>query len=115
MRKMAFVLALILALSIPLSVQAVEPRAILVLPEITVSATTAKCSVNAIGNNSSEYLKATIRLYRDNLLIGSWYVDGYGSINWETRKTVPLNYTYTLTVDLTVDGVAVPQASAVSQ
>ena len=112
MRKIAFVLAVILVLSMPLSVLAVQPREITVYPTISVNATLATFSVQATGNNMSEYLKATIRLYRDNLLIGSWYVDGYGYIDFTETKVVRSGYTYKVTVDLTVNGVAVPQASA---
>ena len=112
MKKIAFVLAVIFVLSMPLSIQAAQPRAITVFPEISVNGTTATCTVRAIADNMSEYLEATIRLYRGSTLIATWYEDGYGYINWTQTKTVLSGYTYKLTVDLTVDGDAVPQATA---
>ena len=112
MKKIALLLAVVLVLSMPLSVQAAEPRAISVFPEISVKGTTATCKVIAMGNNTSEYLEATIRLYRAGNLIATWYEDGYGYINWTKTRNVPQGYTYTLTVDVSVNGNAVPQVSA---
>lgn len=112
MKKIAFVLAIVMVLSMPLSAKAAEPRMTTVYPTISVNATLATFGVQAIGDNMSEYLKATIRLYRENTLIGSWYVDGYGYIDFSETKSVRSGYTYKLTVDLTVDGVAVPQVTA---
>ena len=112
MKKITFVLAIVLILSVPLSVQAAEPRVTTVYPTITLSGTTATCKVVAMGNDTSEYFEATIRLYRAGNLIATWYEDGYGYINWTKTRNVPQGYTYTLTVDLTVDGDAVPQVSA---
>lgn len=112
MRKIAFVLAIILVLSLPLSVQAAQPRAISIVPRINVNGSTATCTVTAVADNISEHLEATIKLYRGSTLIATWYEDGYGYINFKETKTVLSGYTYKLTVDLTVDGVAVPQATA---
>ena len=112
MKKIAFILAIVLVLSVPLPVKAAEPRAITVYPTITLDGTTATCKLRAIADNTSEYLEATIRLYRAGNLIATWYEDGYGYINWTKTRNVPQGYTYTLTVDLTVDGDAVPQVSA---
>lgn len=112
MRKIAFILAIVLILSVPLSVQAAEPRMITVHPTISLNGTTVTCAVTAVADNMSEYLEATIRLYRAGNLIATWYEDGYGYINWTKTRNVPQGYTYTLTVDVTVDGNAVPQISA---
>ena len=112
MKKIAFVLAIVLVLSMPLSVQAVQPRMISVVPGISLKGTTVTCNVTAAADNMSEYLEATIRLYRAGNLIATWYEDGYGYIDWTKTRNVPQGYTYTLTVDLTVDGDAVPQVSA---
>ena len=112
MRKIAFILAIVLILSIPLSVQAVEPKMTSIHPRISLDGATVTCTVTAVADNMSEYLEATIRLYRAGNLVATWYEDGYGYINWTKTRNVPQGYTYTLTVDLTVDGDAVPQVSA---
>lgn len=112
MKKIAFFLAVILVLSIPLSIQAVEPRMITVYPRISLNGTTATCTVTAVGNNTSEYFDATIKLYRENTLLYTWYASGYGYIDFTRTRGVPSGYTYKLVVDLTVDGVAIPQVTA---
>lgn len=112
MKKIAFVLAIVLVLSVPLPVKAAEPRAISVHPRISLDGATVTCTVTAMGNNTSEYFEATIRLYRAGNLIATWYEDGYGYINWTKTRNVPQGYTYMLTVDVSVNGNAVPQVSA---
>jgi len=115
MKRIALVLAVIIVLSMPLSVQAVQSRAISITPEVSVSGTTATCNVTVMADNMSQYLEATIKLYRGSTLIATWYEEGYGYIRFRETKTVLSGYTYKLTVDLTVDGVAVPQATATSR
>ena len=115
MKKIALILAVVIVLSLPLSVEAAQPRAISVLPEIIVNGTTATCYVTAVADNMSEHLEATIKLYRGNILIATWYEDGYGYIDFTETQTVPSGFIYKLTVDLKVEGVAVPQATATSR
>ena len=112
MKKIAFVLAVILVFSIPLSVQAAQPRAISIVPEITLEGTSLTCYVSAAADHISEHLEATIRIYRENTLIYTWYASGYGYIDFTRTRGAPSGYTYRMTVDLTVDGVAIPQATA---
>ena len=115
MKRIALILAVIIVLSMPLSVQAAQSRMISVLPEITVDGTTATCKVRAAADHMSEHLEATIKLYRGNILLATWYEDGYGYIDFTETKTVLSGHIYKLTVDLTVDGVAVPQVTATSR
>jgi len=112
MKKIALILAVILVFSFPVSVQAVAPRAISVFPHISLNDTTVTYSVNAAGNNMSEYLEATIKLYRNNIWIGTWTVEGYGYIHFTKDTAAVTGSTYQMAVDLTVDGVAIPRATA---
>ena len=112
MKKIALVLAALLVLSLPLSIQAAEPRMISVFPHIDVNDTTVTYSVNAAGNNMSEYLEATIKLYRNNIWIGTWTVEGYGYIHFTKDTAAVTGSTYQMAVDLKVDGVAIPRATA---
>ena len=78
-----------------------------------LAAATATCTVQAIGNNTSEYFEATIKLYRDNIWIGTWHEDGYGYILFTRNIAALSGSTYKLVVDVKVDGVAIPRATAI--
>lgn len=107
MRKIALVLAVIMVLmSLPVSAMAAEPRAISIVPGITFNGTTAICEVSIVGNNMSDDLAATIRLYRGNTVIATWFANGDGYIDFSRTKIVTAGYTYTLTVSLTYNGEA---------
>lgn len=113
MRKMAFVLAVVLlvtTLSVP--ALAAQPRAITVVPSITVNGTSAKCDVTCSANYITDELVAIIRLYRGSTLIATWREQGEGYIIFSETKSVTSGYKYTLTVDLTVNGNPCPTASA---
>lgn len=107
MRKTALVLAIVMLLTaLAAPVMAAEARITSIAPEITFDGTTANCSVIIGGNNTSEKLEATMKLYRGSTLIATWTAEGNGYIIWSATKTVTRGYTYKLTVTLTVDGVA---------
>lgn len=112
MRKTALVLALVLLMTSVLAIpaSAVEPRVTTAVPGITVNGTTATCSLQAAANSTSDYLEATIKLYRGSTKIATWYADGYGYLSFSESKTVTSGYTYTMKVDLTVNGVDFPVA-----
>lgn len=109
MRKLALLMAIVLALSAPLSAMAVTPRAIDIVPSITIDGTKAICSVYAQGDTAYQYLEATIKLWRGPSCIATWNEENYGYIDFSVTKNISWGFTYKLTVDLTVDGVAQPQ------
>ena len=113
MKKIALLLAMILILSQPLSAQSVHPRAITVYPEICVNGDSGTCHVTAVADNMSEYLEAKIKIYRDNIWIGTWNETGYGYILFSEDIAVLSGSTYKLVVDVKVDGVAIPRATAI--
>lgn len=113
MRKKALVLVFVLLLSmaLPMSVAAAQPRTISIIPELTIEGTTATCNVAATANNTSEHLRATIKLWREGTCISTWIAEGDGYIFFSKMyPVIPGGYTFKLTVDLTVDGVPFPQA-----
>ena len=113
MRKMSLFLALVLLLTsvfaIPAS--AAEPRMTTAIPGLSVNGTTATCSLRAAGNSTSDYLEATIRLYRGSTKIATWYADGYGYLGFSESTTVATGYTYTMKVEMTVNGESFPVAN----
>lgn len=106
MRKIALLTALVILLVIPTSVQAAEPRLITPSLNLSYNQSIATCTVNIIGESTSDYLRATIKLWRGNSCIETWEETGYGYIFFSETATVIRGYVYTLTVDLTVNGVA---------
>lgn len=111
MRKIALLLALVILVSMPLSAQAVMPRTLSIHPGISYNGNVASCSARIVGNSTSEYLEATIKLWRGNSCIKTWEEAGNGYIFFfETAKIIP-GITHTLTVDLWVNGVAQDRVS----
>lgn len=121
MRRM-FSLVLVMALmvgvfALPASAAevaaAADPRAITVIPDLSIDGNLATCEFTAVGNSSSDYLVATIELCKGNLPIVTWGAVGYGHIFFSQPATIVPGYTYTLKVTLTVNGtsVYVPQVS----
>lgn len=110
MRKVSLVLAMVLLLSmLAVPTMAAEPRIVTIIPSIAFEGTTAKCGVSMVGNMATDELEATIRLYRGNTLIATWYAEGNGYIFFSKEKVVTKGYNYKLTVDLTINGEACSQ------
>ena len=111
MRKIALFLALVMLVSIPLSARAATPRTLSIYPGISYNGNVATCTARIVGNSTSEYLEATIKLWRSNSCIKTWEETGNGYIFFfETAKVIP-EITHTLTVDLKVNGVAQDRVS----
>ena len=104
MRKLALFLAIILVISVPLTVSA-TPRALSIRPSLTFEGTTATCYVMVVGNNMSEHIEVTMTLKYGNSVVASWYNDGYGYVWLEEYATVTRGRTYTLYIEVTVNDV----------
>ena len=112
MRKIALFLSVVMLMSVfALPALAAEPRMSTVVPELTIEGTTAKCNVQVVGESTSDVVKATIKLWRGNTCIATWNRESNGYIFFSQTKTITAGYTYTLTVDATVDGTVFPRAS----
>ena len=111
MRKIALLTALVILLVIPTSVQAAEPRLITQSLNLSYNQSVATCTANIIGESTSDYLEATIKLWRGNSCIKTWEETGYGYIFFSKTATITPGSTHTLTVDLWVNGVAQDRVS----
>lgn len=112
MRKMALFLAVVLLLSVfALPAQAAQPRISSVIPELTISGNTATCNVQVIGDDTSDVVKATIKLWRGSTCVATWNRQSTGYIFFSQTKNVATGYTYTLTVDASVNGESFPRVS----
>ena len=105
MKKVALLLALIMVLMIPVSAQAVTPRAANIIPSITYSGAKATCSVQIVDGNPSNYIEATIKFWKGTVCLETWEVSGYGVVIFSDTATALKGCTYKLTVDATVNGV----------
>lgn len=104
MRKIAFLLAIILVISAPLSVFA-APRALTINPVLDFEGTTAFCEATAVGNNTSEYIEVTMKLKWGIFTLETWTASGYGYVYMLEEHSVNKGWTYKLVVEVTVDGV----------
>lgn len=111
MRKLSFLLALILVLSVPIQVFAAESRDFWVGPNLTFSGTTANCSVSFYGNNVSEYIVVTLKLFQGNNLVKQWSKAGSGGVSLSGTCTVTKGVTYRLTAEVMINGTYVPTHS----
>ena len=111
MRKIALILAVVLVMSsLMVPAMAAEPKMVTVVPGLTFNGTTATCELRAVGNYLTDDLVATIRLYRGSTLIATWNTEADGYLFFSDTKTVTKGYSYTLKVDLTINGVDFPVA-----
>lgn len=105
MRRMALFLAIILVISMPLSVSA-APRALSINPTLGFTGTTAECEVIVVGDNTSEYIEVSLKLMRGSYCVASWNASGYGYVYMYKEASVTKNVTYTLVAQVTVNNVA---------
>lgn len=106
MRKLSFILVLILVMSIPLQAYAVESRYMWVGPKLTFSGTTANCEVEFVGNNVSDYIVVTLKLFNGNNLVKQWSRAGSATVSLSSSCTVTKGVTYTLTCEVMVNGTS---------
>lgn len=105
MKKTALLLAIILLISMPLSVSAAS-NALTINPTLGFTGTTAECEVMVVGNNTSELIEVTMKLMRGTYCEASWNSSGYGYVYMYEEENVTKNITYTLVIEVTVNGVA---------
>lgn len=111
MKKLAFLMALLLIVSIPVSANAVEVRAIHIIPSITFQDDVAYCSIEFYGDSQSDQITAKIKLYEDGVFKAGWPVSGYGSFTFSRQAYATRGCTYTLVVEATINGVERPPYS----
>ena len=111
MRKIALFLAIVIALSVPLTAHAAEERMLSIYPEITFSGTTANCAVAVTGNYANDDIDVVIKLWRGSTCLRTWYASGEGYVFWDDTATVTKGKTYDLSVDVTINNVTKPRVS----
>ena len=104
MRKVALLMAIILVVSMPLTVSA-APRALGINPTLAFDGTTATCEVAVVGNNMSEHIQVVMKLMHGNTCVKAWMNDDYGYVYMLTYANVTKGQTYTLRIEVSVNGV----------
>ena len=104
MRITALLLAVVLLISMPVSVFA-EPRALTIRPTLSFDGTTATCEATVVGNDTSEYIEVTMTLKWGIFTIEKWTASGYGYVYMNEQHAVNSGWTYKLVVEVTFDGV----------
>lgn len=111
-KGIAVLLVLSVMLSLPLSANAIE-RSARVIPSLIFQGTTAISEVCIYGNNCTEQIDATIKLWYRNRCLETWTVSGTGYIMFSGTATVAVEKgkTYRLSVDAAFDGDVQPTVS----
>ena len=110
MRRLALFLAIILIITMPLSVSAAT-RATTINPTIGFSGTTAECEVVVVGNYSTDYIEVTMKLMRGSSCVDIWKATGYGYLYLYKETNVLRNVTYTLVAEVKINNVALTPVS----
>ena len=105
MRKVALLMAIVLIISMPLTVSA-APRALGISPFLEFEGTTATCEVEVVGNNVSEHIEVIMKLMHGTSCVKAWMNEGNGHVYMLAYANVIRGQTYTLLIEVKVNGVA---------
>ena len=106
MKRRVLSLALLAMLVLSLTAQAVTPYALRGTPKLSISGTTATCSVNLESSDPDDELKVTLALWCGDNIVDSWTETGYGEVSIKETCTVVKGNTYDLVMMPVVNGVA---------
>ena len=109
MKKAALLIAFLFLISVPAS--ASSPRMITANPVLSFSETTANCSCYVSEGTNHDYVVVTMKLQCGNTVIKQWTQSGAGSVYMSKNVTVTKGETYTLTLDVMVNGTSRSQYS----
>ena len=98
-------MAIIFVISMPLSISAAS-RALSIRPSLTFEGTTAACEVAVVGNNMSEHIEVVMKLMHGTSCVKAWMNDDYGYVYMLAYANVIRGQTYTLLIEVKVNGVA---------
>lgn len=109
MRKKTIALALALALVLGITAQAAQPWAVVGKPSLSFSGTTAYCSGSARADNTNDTVVVIAQLYHGGEVLGTWKSTGKGYAKASGTAKVTSGKSYTLTVDVMINGVGQPR------
>lgn len=106
------IITLVLILVVPITAFAATPRSLLVIPQITFQGRTATCALTVTTESTDNQITATIKLWDGDNCLETWNASGAGYLFFDENYTVKHAGEFTLTADVTINGVARPQVSA---
>ena len=104
MQKRILLFILLLTLLFTVAAQAISPRADTMAPSLSFKGNLATCVVEVIASNSSSDIYVEAELLQDGDSYRNWTGSGTGSLHFSRVATVTKGHTYTLEVDVTIDG-----------
>lgn len=104
MKKRILALILLLAILLPVSVQAIDMRAHKISPSFSISGTTATCSVVVRADSSDDDIILEVEIQEDGFLFRHWTTTGSDYLVFNKTATVKKGKTYTMYVDVTING-----------
>ena len=90
---------------------AASPRVAQVVPGISFSGTTATCTVFIAAEQMTDDIDAVIKLWEGSRCIETWKRSSVGDLAFSGEASVTRGKTYKLTVDVTLEGKALPEFS----
>ena len=105
MKKRVFSLVLLSIMVLSLTAQAAT-FALSGKPKLTISGTTATCSVEYVSSNADDELRVTLTLWCGESIVDKWTESGYGEVVIEETCKVVKGNTYDLVMMPVVNGVA---------
>lgn len=108
---MLVILVLIITMSVTVvSAASDDSRMISYHPSLSISGSTASCEAIYYGQ-TDDNVKVTLTLKRGNARLNTWTASGQGFICMSESCTVTPGLTYTLVMNVTVNGVPKPSIS----
>lgn len=107
-RLLSFLLVLVLVVSMTLSVSAASPRILSIAIDLSFENNIAHCRLDVSGNQLTDSISATIKLYRGNTCVQTWERSASGFLNFSEYFPAIANAEYTLEAVVTVNGVTEP-------
>lgn len=109
MKKRMISLTLVVVMLLSVTAQAAT-EALAVIPVLKFDGRTATCAVEVSADKLTDKIEVTAALWRGSTCLETWTQTEYGYLYLEETKDVSIRgVTYTLKVDVTVNGKVWPQ------
>ncbi len=107
-KTFSLMMVAVLIFSMATVAQAANSRALSITSSLYFDDTTAICSASASGNTFKDYIVLTVKYWRSGVVMESWTVRGYGYVSLSETAPAAHGIYYTMTVDVTFNGVVKP-------
>ena len=104
MKKIVATILLIALLVVPTATCANARAIVTIEPGISFATTAVVSTVDIYATSIYDEISAVIKLYQGNSCIATWNASDVGYLSFKSVKVVDKGYTYTVTVDATIDG-----------